>query len=90
MVQERSVDMYYEDEYEEEDDYEEYCPRCGKHYERCGCIPESLEYCECGGLIDAEGNCPYCDYTPENDPHEVGEHWDWFDLLDIDDELRKE
>lgn len=75
--------MYYEDEYEDYDDYDDRCHMCGRRYEDCYC---NLEYCECGALIDADGLCPYCDYTLENDPHEVGERWSWSDLFDIVEE----
>lgn len=23
------------------------------------------DFCDCGALLDADGNCPYCTYTPE-------------------------
>lgn len=66
--------MYYEDEYEDYDDYEDYCPNCLHSWDYCFCPSAwEVEHCECGALIDAQGYCPYCDYTPENDPHEVGE-----------------
>lgn len=73
--------MYYEDEYEDDDDYEDYCMCCGLHFEACYCDMDCYEEekqleevlaagycesvtCECGGLLDAHGMCPYCDYLP--------------------------
>lgn len=60
--------MYYEDEYEDLEDYEDYCSECGFHYDRCYCpvmwsgdMAVVYEVCTCGALRDADGNCPYCD-----------------------------
>lgn len=64
------------------------------------------EKCTCGALLDADGECPYCTASLGGCHCNCGalllaheskcpsclnaEYWDWFDLLDIDDELRKE
>lgn len=70
---------YYSDEYEDYDDYDYddyddeeifdlWCPVCGLLYEICECDPdldfEAESRCDCGAIIDAQGNCPYCDYLP--------------------------
>jgi hypothetical protein len=68
-------------EYFWEDDLYQLNLREGDDYRHEGDTgDEDLEYCDCGTLLDSEGECPVCDWEPDahlesvyEDQYEVGE-----------------